>query len=194
MQPANMIAKVVIVMVALSAVTGCITGRSGFEKPNVFQAKLDFVPISRNDYLVNWPGPPRRRLTNSDLYFFTPIIELEGPAPAMFSRWYDIMADGPDDFIGSFKVTFNQGSTRPDKIEYPVVLPESDAEAPAGEGDEVGRFWLGCTMRGYLRGNAGNLGHRQLHLYIARSQMVVPADGVTLGGMGRSSSHLTWCY
>jgi len=170
-------------------------GRGGYDKANVRIAKLDFVPIDRADYKLKWTGNAVRY---SDCYHFKPIIELEEPAPKTFTRDFDIVKDRSwpfaDEMIGGFSVTFTQGSKVPseNQIIYPASLISS-SQAPIATPDPVtGKFWMGCTRKKKIKANADKDGETG-NLYITLSPVMIPADGVTIGGVGSSPKHNVRC-
>jgi len=170
-----------------------VKARSGFDQPNVVIEKLDFVPLDRSDYKLRWTG---NQISYASCYHFEPIIELAEPAPQTFTRDYDIVKDRwwflADEMIGGFSVTFNEGSTVPDRIEYVNSLNDS-SQIPSGTPDSVlGRFWMGCTQKRKIKANADKDG-RSGNLYITRSPVMIPADGITLGGKGSSPKHRVSC-
>jgi hypothetical protein len=169
-------------------------GRSGYESPNVIISKLDFVPLTRDDYLINWPGPPRKAVEYSDCYHFKPVIELQDPAPKTFTRDFDIVADhSPDEMIGVFTATFEEGSRVPNEIKYLSIVPGSGARAPAGTPDVIyDKFWMGCTKKGKIKAN-GIKDDRKAKVYITLSPVMIPADGVIIGGVGKSRKHRVKC-
>jgi len=168
-------------------------GRSGFDQPNVIFSKLDFIPLDRNDYKLKWMG---NAITYMNCYHFKPIIELEEPAPKTFTREFDIVKERwwliADEMIGGFSVTFNEGSTVPDEIKYDASL-NSFSKVPPGTPDPIyGKFWMGCTVKRKIKANADKDGENG-NFYITLAPIMIPADGVTIGGVGRSPKHYVSC-
>ena len=169
-------------------------GRAGYDKPNVKIAKLDFKPIERSDYKLKWI--PETPIKYENCYHFEPVIELEEPAPKTFTREFDIVKDRgwpiADEMIGGFSVTFNEGSKVPGEIKYLSTL-NSSSKVPPGTPDEVfGKFWMGCTKKQKIKANADKDG-KDGNLYITLAPIMIPADGVTIGGVGRSPKHKVSC-
>lgn len=168
-------------------------GRGGYDKPNVIISKLDFVPIERVDYKLKWTG---NAITYTNCYHFKPIIELEEPAPKTFTRDFDIVKDRwwiiADEMIGGFSVTFNEGSKVPSEIKYDSSLISSSAVPPGTPDPVYGKFWMGCTKKKKIKANADKDGEDG-DVYITLSPIMIPADGVTIGGLGSSPKHHVSC-
>jgi len=178
-----------------------IFGRTGYESNNVTISRLDFTPITATDYNMNWPGPPRRDLNYSDLYHFKPIIELQSGASKKFSRDFDIVRACSgfwcwllgDDMIGYFTATFEQGSTQVNEIQCVTTPAGTDLRVPTGSPEiTYGDFWMGCTKKGYIRGNVDK-DSREGDIYISISPVMVIADGISIGGTGTSPNHHVKC-
>lgn len=168
-------------------------GRGGYDKPNVKIAKLDFIPIDRDDYKLKWTGSA---ITYLNCYHFEPVIELEEPAPKTFTRDFDIVKDRwwiiADEMIGGFSVTFYEGSRVPDEIKYNDALISSSQVPPGTPATVYGKFWMGCTKKKKIKANADKDGEDG-NLYITLSPVMIPADGVTIGGIGSSPKHHVSC-
>ncbi len=183
------IAAITLVVLASTA----LMGMSRNPPPHAARlVNLDFVPENGGGYTINATG---QQLTYADVKFYNITVELDRPSPADFAVTYQIFGDEfwSDPLIGEVSVRFNRNSTTPTEIVYLSTV--RGARTPSGAPNQTeGRFWLGCTQRLVLRGNAGRGHDREAPVYLKRSGTVFFSnEGVTIGGTPQSSSRDVLC-
>src|SRR6266850_3349255 len=191
-QPVQSIRRILSVGgVILSAIAATLFltggGRSGFDNPCqpgetncVVLAAKDFSPQD-GSWNINWPGPPRRELTFSDLEHFTVNLQLDRNAPQTFSRDFLIREDRwyGWDTLGQFTATFAAGSRTP-SISYPSQCCGATGSPSGTPNPLVGStFWVGCTKRGRVKANGryGDDGNATIRL-----EKVNKSDGIGVKG------------
>jgi hypothetical protein len=148
--------------------------------PTVKVLPFDYIPIAPSPtssqagmtgYNINWPGPPRRKLNWADVRYYKPQVILDKAAPCDINLYFTLIDDGPLWFetdLCSFTIIFRQGHTRP--MDQDIVCPSTrvGGEPPVGAPSvSTGAFWLGCTIKGKIKGNDhknGRTAHAYLHL------------------------------
>jgi hypothetical protein len=147
--------------------------------------ELDFVPDDDN-YDINWPGPPRRKLRYSDVEKYWPILTLKHAVPTDVRLHFWIKADRtawPDPTLGSFYADYSAGFRIPLlEVHYPNAV--GDAVAPLNapsSGETRALFWLGCTQAGKVKGNEGRDDDGHARVYLEMFRELVPT-GYSLAG------------
>jgi len=150
---------------------------------------LTFNPES-GDYNINGTG---QNLAYTNVKFYLLSVGLDKPAPGSFTITYDIKGDEfwSDPLLGQVQVRFNTGNTTPTSIRYINTL--NGTRVPTGAPPVTeGKFWLGCTKKKILRGNAGKGQDGNAPVYLERSHTEFHGgtSNFTIGGGqgGRISS------
>lgn len=180
------------------SLTGCFSGRAGFEyrceatdQNCVNITLLDYRPQSGN-YDINWPGPPRRLLTYSDVKHFVLDLSIDRPAPSAFSITFDIEEDRwwGWDRLGRLTANFAADSTTP-TITYPAQCCGAN-RVPAGTPNPlVGpTFWIGCTQAGKIKANGE---HGDDHIADVRLKRSNTQGNVLSGNRSKTVVHKIRC-
>ena len=147
-------------------------------RPKVKLLAFDFIPIGTDDYNLNWPGPPRRKLTWADVKFYRPEVEIDVPAPSDITFFFWIKADRgwwPDPTLGFFsvKILKDRKTPRIEDISCPSASGSGKPPQNAPPEGSIGSFWLGCTKKGKVRGNEGKDNDRHARVYMECFDLIV---------------------
>lgn len=126
------------------------------------------IPPDRRTYFVTayFVGPSILTCTGENLEWenvgiFRPYIKLkDGPAESSFTRTFDIQGakDIGSDWLGYLEASWEVGDEFASSYRYVPVAPDSNATEVEGSETLNGNFWLGCTKKCAVRGNAGKTG------------------------------------
>ena len=151
---------------------------------------LDFSPDDGN-WIVNWPGPPRRAWTAADVEYFTPTIELAYKLNFDLVLQVDVIEDRGWPFenirLGRFYAEFEAGKVLPSVIRANNDSLEQSRGLPPRT---FGKFWLVVTKAGKLRGNSEkeDNGHANVFLWIPDEEIYWDEANCTSYTTARSGS------
>ena len=117
-----------------------------------------------------------------DVRVFIPTITLkDGPAEGPLTISFDVQ--GAKEFFGSARLglleaTWITGDTSASSFRYVTQAPASGTTVPEGATTITNGFWLGCTKKCAVRGNAGKTGTaaRDVFLRSRTSQAEIQND------------------
>ena len=162
--------------------SGCASISSLFDDTDTrVEDNINFVPETGNSYNIEWSGPPREPLNYDQVKFYIPQIELVIPATRNYLQRYKIKVDRwfGDKQIGEFEALYDAGQTEPRIIRYAsfLQLSEPPSNAPV---ETKGKFWLGCTKRGKVKGNIGKHSNSVV-IYLEEDDIRLSSDLVLRG-------------
>lgn len=149
--------------------SGCFHTPKPDEDPNRYRVtNVYYQPFTGSNVDIDWVNPGNN-LNYSNVKIYTPIVQLENPAPRNLSfniNVWESRSVFSDYLLGSFSAYINQGSQSVTSVNTPNFNTSANVVPVGAPAYETRGFWLGCTKKGKVRGNEGRGDNSQADVYL----------------------------